>query len=62
MIASPEARVNRSLGKEARRARDFGVYCIESRTGRLKTEEKKNIAGKVQSMDWIIGICSYELI
>ncbi len=40
MIASPEARVKRSLENRPR-ARDFGVYCVETRRGRLKTEEKK---------------------
>lgn len=40
MIASSHARVKRSLEKRPR-ARDFGVYCVETMTGRLKTEEKK---------------------
>lgn len=53
MIASPEARVKRSLEKRPR-ASDFGVYCVETRRGRLKTEEKK-IADRVRSMDWIYG-------
>lgn len=50
MIASPEARVKRSLEKRPR-ARDFGVYCVETRR-EAKDGGKKKIADK---MDLIYG-------